>query len=108
MLPVVTDAGDAREAMLAFEGMLGDTEIPVDPVNVGEKGMGRFVTVLCIGNVLILAVSCCWEFTQLILTWTNSVSIDCLAIAEREKLRNRLNFLEYTLNMVYTLMQHYP
>lgn len=85
------DAGDAWEAMLAFGGMLGDTEISVDPVNTEEEGMRRFLTVLCIGNVLVLAVFCCWEFTQPISTWTNSVPTGCLATVERVKLRRRLN-----------------
>lgn len=62
MIPVATDEGDAGEAMLAFGGMLGDTEIPVDRVNIDE-GIVRFLIVFCIGNVP--AVFCCWEFIRM-------------------------------------------
>lgn len=78
------DAGDACEGMFAFGGMLRDTEIPEVPVNIEEEEMLRFLTVLCVGNVSVLAGFCCWEFIQLSSTWTTSVPIGCLATVERE------------------------
>lgn len=77
--------------MLAFGGMSGDTEIPEDPVTTEEGGKRRFLIVLCIGSVPILAVFCCWEFTQPVSTWINSVPTGCLATAERVELRRWLN-----------------
>lgn len=68
--------------MLAFGRMLMDTEIPVDPVNIEEEGMMRFLTVLCIGNVLALVAVFCWEFTELIST---SFPIGCLVAVQKEE-----------------------
>lgn len=79
---------DAGDAMFAFGGMFGETDISVDPLNIEEEGTVRLLTVLCLGKVLVLAVCCCWGFTQLI---SNSVSTGFPATDKREKFRADLH-----------------